>query len=206
MKKILFIALVSSVTLLGCFAPMMIQKGNTYSYTHKLVGENTDNSSVFNDGNIKVAFSFPSKELDFEIENLSANPVKIIWDEASFVQFGEGKKVFHKGVKYTDRNMSQVPTVIPSKTTYSDLVCPTDNVYWSEGYYSQYVSRPGSWETHDLWIKQDYNKLETEEMVMKLKGWKYSLLLPMEVNGVKKNYTFNFEIADIVKSAPPVTQ
>ena len=41
---------------------------------------------------------------------------------------------------------------------------------------------------------------------MKLKGWKYSLLLPMEVNGVKKNYTFNFEIADIVKSAPPVTQ
>ena len=40
---------------------------------------------------------------------------------------------------------------------------------------------------------------------MKLKGLKYKVLLPMEVNGVKKNYTFNFEITDIAKSAP-VTQ
>ena len=203
MKKFLFVAILSSFTLVGCFAPMAMQKGNSYSYTHKLVGENTDNSSVFNDGNIKVVFSFPSKEIDFELANLTDNPVKIIWDEASLVQFGEGKKVFHKGVKYTDRNMSQVATVVPSKTTWSDLVCPTDNVYFSEGYYSQYYSRPSSWETHDLWATNDFNKPDIEAGVMKLKGWKYSLLLPMEVNGVKKNYTFNFEIADVVKTAPP---
>jgi hypothetical protein len=61
------------------------------------------------------------------------------------------------------------------------------------------------WETHDLWISADFNKPETEAMVMKLKGWKYRLVMPMEVNGVKKDYTFNFEITDIVKTAPPVT-
>ena len=85
------------------------------------------------------------------------------------------------------------------------MVVPTDNVYYRQGYYSKYASNPGGWETNDLWISADFNKPETEAVVMKLKGWKYRLVMPMEVNGVKKDYTFNFEITDIIKSAPPVT-
>ena len=87
--------------------------------------------------------------------------MKIIWDETSFIPYGEGKKVMHKGVKYADRDAAQVPTSIPSKTSWSDLVVPTDNVYYKQGYYSQYVSNPGGWETHDLWLTADYNKPET---------------------------------------------
>ena len=175
MKKILFISLLSSFTLLGCFAPSMLQQnGNTYTYTHKLVGDNV-NGNTFNDGKLAIEFTFSQKELDFEMKNLTSDPIKIIWDEVSFVQYGEGKRIFHKGVKYTERNNPQVPTIIPSGTTYSDLICPTDNVYFSQGYYvNALANEPSQWITHDLWITSDRGKLDVEQHLMQLKGWKYS--------------------------------
>jgi hypothetical protein len=203
MKKIFFLSVILSITLVGCISIAQL-RGNTYSYSHKLTGENiTDNT--YEDSDLKIKFTVGTKEIDFEIYNKTDKSVKIIWDETSFIPYGEGKKVMHKGVKYVDRDAAQVPTSIPSKTTWSDIVVPTDNVYYKQGYYSQYVSNPGGWETTDLWISADFNKPETEAVVMKLKGLKYRLVMPMEVNGVKKEFTFNFEITDVVKTAPPVT-
>lgn len=203
MKKILGVFVLSAITLVGCISIAQL-RGNTYSYSHKLTGENiTDNT--YEDNDLKIKFTFGTKEIDFEIYNKTDKSVKIIRDETSFIPYREGKKVMHKGVKYVDRDAAQVPTTIPSKTTWSDVVVPTDNVYYKQGYYSQYVSNPGGWQTSDLWLTADFNKPETEAAVMKLKGWKYRLVMPMEVNGVKKDYTFNFEITDVVKTAPPST-
>ena len=203
MKKILGLFVLLSISLVGCISIAQL-KGNTYSYSHKLTGENITDKT-YEDNDLKITFTVGTKEIDFEIYNKTDKSVKIIWDETSFIPYGEGKKVMHKGVKYTDRDAAQVPTSIPSKTSWSDIIVPTDNVYFRQGYYSQYLSNPGGWETNDLWISADFNKPETEAVVMKLKGWKYRLVMPMEVNGVKKEYTFNFEITDIVKTAPPVT-
>jgi hypothetical protein len=203
MKKILGLFVLLSISLVGCISIAQL-KGNTYSYSHKLTGENIIDKT-YEDNDLKITFTVGTKEIDFEIYNKTDKSVKIIWDETSFIPYGEGKKVMHKGVKYTDRDAAQVPTSIPSKTSWSDIIVPTDNVYFRQGYYSQYLSNPGGWETNDLWISADFNKPETEAVVMKLKGWKYRLVMPMEVNGVKKEYTFNFEITDIVKTAPPVT-
>jgi hypothetical protein len=203
MKKIVGLFVLLSITLVGCISIAQL-RGNTYSYSHKLVGDNIT-GNVYEDNDLKITFSVGAKEIDFEIYNKTDKSVKIIWDETSFIPYGEGKKVMHKGVKYVDRNAAQVPTAIPSKTTWSDIVVPTDNIYYKQGYYSQYVSNPGGWETTDLWISADFNKPETEAVVMKLKGLKYRLVMPMEVNGVKKEYTFNFEITDVVKTVPPVT-
>jgi hypothetical protein len=203
MRKIFFLSVILSITLVGCISIAQL-RGNTYSYSHKLVGDNII-GNVYEDNDLKITFSVGTKEIDFEIYNKTDKSVKIIWDETSFIPYGEGKKVMHKGVKYVDRNAAQVPTTIPSKTTWSDIVVPTDNIYYKQGYYSQYVSNPGGWETTDLWISADFNKPETEAVVMKLKGLKYRLVMPMEVNGVKNEYTFNFEITDVVKTVPPVT-
>jgi hypothetical protein len=203
MKKILGVFVFVAIALIGCISIAQL-RGNTYSYSHKLTGDNiTDN--LYEDNDLKISFSVGTKEIDFEIYNKTDKSIKIIWDETSFIPYGEGKKVMHKGVKYVDRNAAQVPTTIPSKTSWSDMVVPTDNVYYKQGYYSQYVSNPGGWETTDLWLTADFNKPETEAVVMKLKGLKYRLLMPMEVNGIKKEYTFNFEITDVVKTAPPAT-
>ena len=134
MKKILLVSVLSAITLVGCISIAQL-RGNTYSYSHKLTGDNiTDN--LYEDNDLKITFIVGTKEIDFEIYNKTDKSVKIIWDETSFIPYGEGKKVMHKGVKYIDRNAAQVPTTIPSKTTWSDMVVPTDNVYYKQGYYT----------------------------------------------------------------------
>jgi hypothetical protein len=208
MKKILVLAILFSITLIGCFSPAQIQQslfntyGYVYEYQHKLTGQNTT-GNVYTDENIKIEFGFGKTELDFELKNLTNNPIKVIWDEVSFIQFEEGKRIFHKGVKYIDRSNPQVPTIIPVGTTLSDLICPIDNVSYDAGYYySSLAQKSAEWVTSSLWFSNDYNKLSIREGAMKLKGEKYSLLMPMEINGVKKNYTFEFEITDVKQSEP----
>ena len=41
----------------------------------------------------------------------------------------------HVGVKYIDRNDSQHASVIPKGASLSDIVQPTDNVYYVSGQY-----------------------------------------------------------------------
>ena len=203
MKKILSLSIVTAITLVSCVAPSMLSRyGYAYEYKHRLVGDKTT-GDTYKDENIEISFAYPKTELDFELTNLTQNPIKIIWDEVSFIQYGEGKRIFHKGVKYTERSNPQVPTIVPVGTSYSDLVTPIDNVSFDQGYYvNAFANKPAEWVTSDLWFPNDFNKPEVSSRIMQLKGLKYSLLLPMEVNGVKKNYTFEFEITDVSKFEP----
>ncbi len=208
MKKLLLLVVLISMTLIGCFSPAQIQQslfntyGYVYEYQHKLIGKNTIGNE-YKDDNISVEFDFGKTELDFVVKNLTSNPIKIIWDEVSFIQYGEGKRIMHKGVKYTERSNPQVPTIIPMGTSYSDMIVPIDNVSFDNGYYvNEFAHKDASWETRSLWIPNDFNKVSVREHLMQLKGWKYSLLMPMEINGVKKNYTFEFEITDVKQSEP----
>ena len=67
MKKILGVFVLSAFTLLGCISLAQL-RGNTYSYTHKLAGDNiTDN--IYEDNDLKITFSVGTKEIDFEVYN-----------------------------------------------------------------------------------------------------------------------------------------
>lgn len=41
----------------------------------------------------------------------------------------------HSGVKYIDRNNSQPPNIIPKNASLSDVIIPTDNIYYVSGQY-----------------------------------------------------------------------
>ena len=203
MKKILLLSIVTAITLVSCVAPSMLSRyGYAYEYKHRLVGDKTI-GDTYKDENIEISFAYPKTELDFELTNLTQNPIKIIWDEVSFIQYGEGRRIFHKGVKYTERSNPQVPTIVPVGTKYTDLICPIDNVSFDQGYYvNEFAHKSAEWVTKDLWFPNDFNKPDVSSHIMQLKGWKYKLLLPMEINGVKKNYTSEFEITDVNKFEP----
>lgn len=49
--------------------------------------------------------------------------------------FGQVGRVMHSGVKYIDRNNSQPASVILKGATLSDIILPTDNVYYISGQY-----------------------------------------------------------------------
>jgi hypothetical protein len=175
--------------------------GTKYNYSFKLLGENAKTDKTFDDGKIQAFFTVGDKQLDFTLKNLTADPMKINWDEASLIIYGESKRVMHKGVKYIDRNSPQAPTVIPSNSSINDLVLPTDNVYYKEGSHSTYYSSAGSWKINDLLLSRDRNKEETKQLIMNSKGQTLKFFLPIEQNSQKINYTFEFQITDVTPEA-----
>lgn len=103
--------------------------GTKYDYSFKLVGDHAKTDKTFDDGKIQAIFIVGEKDLNFTIKNLTSDPMKINWDEASLIIYGESKRVMHKGIKFIDRDAPQAPTVIPGNSSIDDLVLPTDNVY-----------------------------------------------------------------------------
>ncbi len=195
MKKSVYIACMLLLTISFGLSSCL---GTKYNYSFKLLGYNAQTDKTFNDGKIQAVFIIGDKQLDFTLKNLTADPMKINWDEASLIIYGESKRVMHKGVKYIDRNSPQAPTVIPGNSSIDDLVLPTDNVYYKEGSYSTYYSSPGGWKINDLLLSRDRNKEETKQLIMNSKGQILKFFLPIEQNNQKTNYTFEFQITDVI--------
>jgi hypothetical protein len=185
----------------GCYTAML---GTTYKYDYAMIKKVTSSPKVdtlksmsFDDDKITSNFIIGDKQINFTLKNKTNDVMKIIWDEASIVQFGTTHKVMHNGVKYIDRNSSQPPSVVPPQASINDLVLPADNVYYRDGYYSTYSSRPGGWEEHDLFPKNDLNKPAIKETIMNLKGQAFSIYLPIQYQGKTLDYTFNFTITNV---------
>ena len=165
--------------------------GSKYSYRYALT-DPVSPSMTYRDENIQITFAVGDKAKNFYLRNLTSVPIKIIWDEASIVQFGEAKKIMHSGIKYIDRNDPQSPTVIPPDARIEDLVMPTENVYYLSGRY-------GGWEEHDLFATKDYGKQSISEMILSYKGVNLILYLPIEMRGDVRNYKFELTITDVRK-------
>lgn len=188
MKKliIVFVGVIISIYLVGCAAMLF---GTKYSYSYKLVKpESTD--MKWEDDKIAFTFFIGDKEVNFKAKNKTNEVMKIIWDEATLVQFGKAKKVMHSGVKYTDRNSSQPASTIPSGASIDDLMMPTDNVYFSSGQY-------GGWREQDLFPTQDLNEDKYKQSILNSKGQKFSVYIPVQYQGKTLDYTFEFEITDV---------
>ncbi len=188
MKKTFFYLLtfLTVVSLSSCYTTKTVPY-NTYSFS--MVDNNgstidTGEALTYVDSSIITTFSVGQKEINMVLKNRTSNTMKILWDETLFIRNGNPQKVMHNGIKYIDRNQSMTPSVIPSNTTFDDVIIPTDNVYWREGYYSQYGSSSGGWETKDL--IPSYTS----------KGDDFRVFMPMTINGTTKEYNFNFKVED----------
>ena len=165
-------------------------------YEFLMVAPVEDSILVFEDSNIASSFIIGSKEIDFSILNKTKSPLKLIWDDASLGIFGRSNHVMHSGVKYVDRNNSTPSATILPDTRLDDLVVPSDNVYYSEGYFGQYFSSPGSWQTSNLLLPISKKSSLSQEMV----GQLITLYLPIQdVSGKMLGYTFQFKVGGIVK-------
>ena len=136
------------------------------------------------DSSIIAVFSVEKEDISMTIKNQSPGTIKLIWDETLFLRNGSQSRVMHSGIKFIDRNHSMPPSIIPSETILSDVIIPTDNIYWKEGYYSRYGSSPGGWEKKEL--LPSYTSV----------GDKFGVYMPLNVNGITREYSFNFTVVD----------
>jgi len=90
----------------------------------------------YEDDYINIVWYVGLKQFNFTLNNKSGHSLKINWDDISFVDTkGQVGRVMHSGVKYSERNNSQPATTVPKGASISDILLPTENVYFVSGQY-----------------------------------------------------------------------
>jgi hypothetical protein len=170
----------------------------------------SDNRYFFSDSLIDAIFVYSPLGIEFSILNKSDQSMKLIWDEAGLIEPDNSlTRVMHNGVKYSERNNSMPASVIPRRGKIEDQATPVSRIYYREGVYSQYYSMPGGWENSGIfpWYTKltnaDLSPITVNDMnayrdrSRRYIGSKIGLLLPLQVQDIKNEYTFWFEVKNV---------
>ncbi len=146
----------------------------------------------FEDSLVSVLWVPTTTRVYFLLTNKADHSIKIIWDEAAFLMpSGESRRVVHSGVKYTDANSPQPPSVVPRGGKLDDFVVTSDQCYYISGRYGGWNEAPFLPSSPDL------------PTVQTLKGKTFSVLLPLQIEGVTNEYQFTFSIDDVILPTAP---
>jgi hypothetical protein len=138
----LLAVLVSSFVVAGCATGA---RGPDYEQRLKKVraGElevepKKEKKLTYEDEWVRFKWSFPEGKvgrLKFRLENKSDSQVKILWDEASYVDpSGSTQQLFHEDMTFVEAEMVAQPTNVPAKATTEMVVVPEKHV--KRGMYS----------------------------------------------------------------------
>jgi len=163
----------------------------------KVVNFNEDGISKYRyeDDYVDIVWYVGSKQFNFLLKNKSDHTLKINWDDVSYVDYkGQVGRVMHSGVKYTDRNNSQPSTTIPKGASISDLLLPTENVYFVSGQY-------GGWRESYL-IPCVYKTPEAfNSEAPTYVGKTMTIMMPIMIENVQNDYTFKFNIDKLLNTS-----
>ena len=132
---------------------------------------------TYNDNVINIVIFVESKQFSFSLKNVSDQSLKIVWNEAAFIDFdGTTSRIMHAGTKYIDREKDQPATTIIKGAKLEDVATPTCNVFLEDGLY-------GGWQTSSMYPK------ESGQSPGQLK-----LMLPIQIKDVINEYVFVFDV------------
>lgn len=144
----------------------------------------------YEDDCIGITWNVGSKMLYFTISNKSSHSIKINWDDISFVDMsGVARRVIHSGIKYVDKDKEQASTTIPRNASITDLLLPSHNIVYYDyiGWVVNYLF-PCKYQTTDLMIQNAPSYV----------GKEMAVLLPIEIGGVRNEYTFTFKLSRFI--------
>ena len=148
----------------------------------------------YEDDYINIVWYVGLKQFNFTLNNKSGHSLKINWDDISFVDtYGQVGRVMHSGVKYTERNNSQPATTVPKGASISDILLPTENVYFVSGQY-------GGWRENYL-LPCVYQTPEAFNAgASSLVGKTMTIMMPIMIENVQNDYTFTFNIDKLLNT------
>ena len=149
----------------------------------------------YEDDYIIIVWYVGLKQFNFTLNNKSGHSLKINWDDISFVDTkGQVGRVMHSGVKYSERNNSQPATTVPKGASISDILLPTENVYFVSGQY-------GGWRENYL-LPCVYQTPEAFNAgASSLVGKTMTIMMPIMIENVQNDYTFTFNIDKLLNTA-----
>ena len=149
----------------------------------------------YEDDYINIVWYVGLKQFNFTLNNKSGHSLKINWDDISFVDTkGQVGRVMHSGVKYSERNNSQPATTVPKGASISDILLPTENVYFVSGQYSRWRENyllPCVYETPEAF----------NAGASSLVGKTMTIMMPIMIENVQNDYTFTFNIDKLLNTA-----
>lgn len=161
-------------------------------YSFRLISPKGQSNTTYETDSLSIRFAISTDGIGFSMKNKISEPIKIIWNEASYVDIrGSSNKVIHSGIEYSERNRSIPPTTIPPKASTEQVVLPSSNITTIGG---EWVEEPLFPHSETFGYRSDSEYIGgTEEYV----GKEFSLFLPLEVGGKDINYNFRFRVEDV---------
>ena len=149
----------------------------------------------YEDDYINIVWYVGLKQFNFTLNNKSGHRLKVNWDDISFVDTeGQVGRVMHSGVKYTERNNSQPATTVPKGASITDILLPTDNVYYVSGQY-------GGWRENYLLACVYQTPEAFNAGASSLVGKTMTIMMPIMIENVQNDYTFTFNIEKLINNA-----
>ena len=169
-----------------------VPKNAKQQFSESMVKTTTEDGVTkysFEDEMIAVTWFATTSQFNFILRNKTNHSIKIPWDEVAYINpSGESMRCIHSGIKLIDRNSAQAPTIVAKNSTLSDILVPADHIYYISGKY-------GGWETKSLFGEYTSQEAANQSGLI---GTKVSVLLPIMIENVTNEYTFQFEVKDII--------
>ncbi|MGE5173968.1 MAG: hypothetical protein ACM3MD_09065 [Betaproteobacteria bacterium] len=158
-----------------------------YRLSYRLVSPAASDTLQFRDSTIAVSFAVSDQSFRFRFENLTAHPVKILWERAEYTDVNrQGHRLMHSGIRFQDRNNPIPDQIVPSRAAVQEAVIPVSKVYMAQ--------KKKTYDIHPLFVRDN-------SAAAGLKGKSINLFIPVEVNRAIIPYNFKIEITDSVKEA-----
>jgi len=149
-------------------------------YVFSLLKPKESKNLLFEDDKISLAFAVTTTEIRFVLQNKTDGPITIDWDQVAFVDLsGKSHRVIHGGTKLADRDKPQARTVVPPTARMEDMIWAAD-----------YVELVGT-----EWVQNPI--LPSSHLAVNYKGQTFSVFMPLDLDGQRKNYLFTIEITDV---------
>ena len=143
----------------------------------RVVEEEGIEKYTYVDNVIELVVANSEKDFSVILKNVDSHSIKIIWDEASYVDnLGLTSKVIHGETKFLEKEHSQPPTTVLSGAKLVDFICPSSNI--------KFDIEKNIWQVAPLF--------PTEFMLEDLGEVK--LMLPIQIEDVVNEYVFVFKV------------
>lgn len=150
---------------------------------------------LYEDELVQVLWVPSSTRFSFRLRNKSAHSIRIVWDEAAFVNIDHSSHpVMHVGIRYNDCAQSKPPSVVVRGGVLDDVVIGCDRVR-----YGQYIRE---WMIDPVLEARSFSGSIADSALVALKqdvtGKTVRIQLPIQIEDVVNDYLFTFAIGDVV--------
>lgn len=163
-----------------------LAKALQYRLKYSLLTPVRSEELTYRDRVISVRIIPREQNIELKLDNLTQQPLKILWDTASYTDASNRQhRVIHSGIKWENRADRIPPQTIPPGGTLQEWVMPESSIEYSGG-KKGYAAKP-------LFVLDN-------ESALALKGRTVNLFLPIELDrAIIPDYSFMILIEDVIK-------